>query len=237
MSLHPHPAGPGLAPPSARDIDATELLRPVVEVARAVFGARASSVCLLDVPAQELVFEAVSGEGEEFLVGCRFPARRGIAGYVTMSGETMLVEDLSDDPLFARDIAEATHFVPRSLMAAPLLDGERSLGVLEVLDPVPQPRGHLGDLDLLALLARQASVSLRLTGRGRGAETSRVPTGPPRGEPAVVQPVVAPAATLSDDTRAACLALTELVRTLLQSPPPPGGRPVGGPGGSGRPPD
>ena len=52
-----------------------ELLRSVVEVARAIFGAKASSVLLLDEAANELVFEAVVGEGEENLLGQRFPVR------------------------------------------------------------------------------------------------------------------------------------------------------------------
>ncbi len=51
----------------------------MVDVARAIFGAEASSVFLLDEEADELVFQAVSGQGEEFLVGRRFPAGRGIA--------------------------------------------------------------------------------------------------------------------------------------------------------------
>ncbi len=41
------------------------LLQSVVEVARAIFAARASSVFLLDEEADELVFEAVSGEGAD----------------------------------------------------------------------------------------------------------------------------------------------------------------------------
>ena len=46
-----------------------QLLRSVVEVARAIFGAKASSVFLLDEATDELVFAAVAGEGEEHLVG------------------------------------------------------------------------------------------------------------------------------------------------------------------------
>ena len=49
------------------------LLRSIVEVARAIFGAKASSIFLLDEEADELVFEAVAGEGEEHLVGQRLP--------------------------------------------------------------------------------------------------------------------------------------------------------------------
>jgi hypothetical protein len=56
------------------------LLQSIVDVARAIFDARASSIFLLDEEAGELVLEAVSGEGQEDLVGMRFPSSAGIAG-------------------------------------------------------------------------------------------------------------------------------------------------------------
>ena len=49
------------------------LLQSIVDVARAIFDAKASSVFLHDEATDELVFEAVSGEGEEDLVGIDFP--------------------------------------------------------------------------------------------------------------------------------------------------------------------
>ena len=146
----------------APDADALQLLQSVVEVARAIFGAAASSVFLLDETANELVFQAVSGEGEEHLIGSRFPAHRGIAGWVAMSGEALVVDDLTQDTSFARDIAESTRYVPNSLMAAPLIHADRILGVIEVLDPVAQSRSDLAELDLLLLFAGQASTALRM---------------------------------------------------------------------------
>ncbi|MEU0413441.1 GAF domain-containing protein [Streptomyces griseorubiginosus] len=142
---------------------ALELLQSVVDVARAIFDAQASSVFLLDEDAGELVFQAVSGQGEEFLVGRRFPAGRGIAGWVAVSGEPLVVDDLATHPSFDRSMAESTHYVPSALMAVPLVHGGMVLGVLEVLDPAEQARSSLSELDLLALFARQASVALRLT--------------------------------------------------------------------------
>ena len=139
-----------------------ELLQSVVDVARAIFGAQASSVFLLDEDAQELVFQAVAGQGEGFLVGRRFPAAGGIAGWVVASGEPMVVDDLSHNTAFDRNLAESTRYVPNSLMAAPLVHGERMLGVLEVLDPVEQSRSSLNELDLLALFAKQAAAALRV---------------------------------------------------------------------------
>ncbi|MCU7730683.1 GAF domain-containing protein [Actinoplanes sp. KI2] len=139
-----------------------ELLQSVVDVARAIFGAQASSVFLLDEQADELIFHSVSGRGEGFLVGRRFPAGRGIAGWVLASGEPMVATELSRHAAFDRGLAESTQYVPDSLMAAPLVHGGRMLGVLEVLDPVPQSRSSLDELDLLALFARQAAAALRV---------------------------------------------------------------------------
>ncbi|HBF81100.1 MAG TPA: GAF domain-containing protein [Streptomyces sp.] len=154
MTLTPSPA-PG-------DAARRELLQSVVDVARAIFGAAASSVFLLDEEADELVFQAVSGEGEEFLVGRRFPAGRGIAGWVVTSGEPMVVDDLSSDTSFDRALARSTAYVPDAIMAAPLISDSRVLGVLEVLDPSPQARSGVRELDLLAMFARQAAAALRV---------------------------------------------------------------------------
>lgn len=172
------------------------LLQSVVDVARAIFGAQASSVFLLDEEAQELVFQSVSGRGEGLLVGRRFPATDGIAGWVVASGEPMVVNDLSNNAVFDRDLAESTDYVPSSLMAAPLVYGERMLGVLEVLDPAPQSRSSLDELDLLSLFSRQAAVALRVV----------VDRHPRPG--------------LNPDWQAAALHLVESLRRMLEAPGP-----------------
>jgi len=146
-----------------------ELLASIVSVARAVFGAAAGSILLIDEAAGELVFEATAGEGEEHLVGNRFPIDQGIAGWVAATGEAMIVDDLAASSVFARDIAEGTRYVPDSIMAAPVICGGVVLGVLEVLDPAPQSRSSLGDLDLLTLLAGQAGIALRGVARDAAA--------------------------------------------------------------------
>ncbi len=152
------------------DHDQGRLLQSVVEVARAIFGARASSIFLVDNATNELVFEAVAGEGEGKLIGQRFPATKGIAGWVLAAGEAVAVNDVSGNPAFARDVAESTGYVPLALMAAPLLDQGEGIGVLEVLDYGPCPSSTLGSMELLALLARQATVALGVLRRSRAAQ-------------------------------------------------------------------
>jgi GAF domain-containing protein len=147
-----------------------ELLRSVAEVARAIFGARAASIFLLDEATDELVFEAIAGEGSETLVGRRFPSSTGLAGWVLVTRQPIVIEDVSEDQRFARDFAETTGYVPRGIMAVPLLHQERALGVLEVLDRPQRSRFSLQEMDLLALFGNQAAIALDLLRSARRAK-------------------------------------------------------------------
>jgi GAF domain-containing protein len=148
------------------------LLRSIVEVARAIFTAKASSIFLLDEETDELVFEAVAGEGSESLVGRRFPSSTGIAGFVLVSRQPLVIEDVLQDPRFSREAAQSTGFVPKGLMAVPLLHEERALGVLEVLDRPQEARFTLAEMELLGLFANQAAVALDLLQRARRAQAA-----------------------------------------------------------------
>ncbi len=146
------------------------LLQSIVEVARAIFKAKASSIFLLDEIADELVFEAVSGQGQESLIGERFPSSTGIAGFVLVSRQPLVIEDVLADPRFSREAAEGTGFVPKGLMAVPLLHEERALGVLEVLDRPRDSKFSLAEMELLGLFANQAAIALDLLQRARRAK-------------------------------------------------------------------
>jgi GAF domain-containing protein len=148
------------------------LLQSIVEVARAIFAAKASSIFLLDEEKDELVFEAVAGEGAGTLVGRRFPSSTGVAGWVLVTQQPLVLENVSDDPRFGREAAESTGFVPRGLMAVPLLFDERALGVLEVLDRHQDSPFTLAEMELLGQFANQAAIALDLLQRARRARAT-----------------------------------------------------------------
>ena len=159
------------------EADFRRLLTSVVEVARAIFRARASSIFLLDEKTDELVFEAVAGEGADTLVGQRFPSSTGIAGWVLVTRQPLVIEDVTADPRFGREAAESTGFVPKGLMAVPLLNEERSLGVLEVLDRPSDSRFSMQEMDLLTLFANQSAIALDLLRRARQAQAALADRG------------------------------------------------------------
>ncbi len=149
-----------------------QLLSSVAETARAIFGAKAASIFLYDEESDELVFEAVAGSGGESLLGRRFPSSTGIAGWVLVTRQPLVIEDVSSDPRFAADVASDTGYVPKGIMAVPLLHEERSLGVLEVLDRPAKSAFTLAEMDLLGLFANQAAIALDLMERSRRARSA-----------------------------------------------------------------
>jgi GAF domain-containing protein len=131
-----------------------EPLHAIVDRARETFSAQACSILVHEPESRSLVFAAMSGEGaesvegSESLVGVRIPDGAGVAGWVLARREPLLLEDVAHDRRFAEPIAETIGYVPRRMMAAPLLLDDRVLGVLEVLDAPEQAKwaesGHLG---------------------------------------------------------------------------------------------
>jgi GAF domain-containing protein len=188
------------------------LLQATVEVARAIFKAKAASVFLLDEDADELVFEAVAGEGAGELVGKRFPSSTGVAGWVLTTRQPLVVDDLTSDTRFSLEAAASTGYVPRGLMAVPLLVEERALGVLEVLDRPADSTFTLAEMNVLGLFANQAAVALDLLQRGRRAQAALEGDG----ELGALARIASTLEDADDERRAAGLQLLAALERLLR---------------------
>ena len=116
------------------------------------------------------VFEAVTGEGEDTLVGRRVPSGTGLGGWVVESGQPVVIEDVSADPRWSAEQAKRTGYVPKGIMAAPLMREDRVLGVLYVLDRPERRRFSVAEMELLSLFADQAAVALDLLLNARRVE-------------------------------------------------------------------
>jgi len=124
---------------------------------------------------------------------------------------SIVVDDLTKDTRFSRDAAESTGYVPRSLMAVPLLAEDAALGVLEVLD---RPEGvpfTLAEMDLLGLFGNQAAIALELLRRARRAQAAL----DGEGELAALARFAARLEEADEDKREAGLALLAALERLL----------------------
>jgi len=146
-----------------------------VAAVRALFGAAACSCALVDEEGSSLTYVAADGEGAREILGVVLPVGRGIAGWAVMSGQPIAVRDVTADPRFARDVAEATHYVPTSILAAPLFDeAGDALGVLSVLDSTVNESSEW-TLAVLGTLASQTAALVSVVRRApAAAEASRL---------------------------------------------------------------
>jgi GAF domain-containing protein len=145
-----------LAPPAGAAV-----LRSIVEATVVLFDAEAASIALFDPATNRLVFRVAAGTHGDGVVGVEIPPDQGVAGYVFTTGQPLALSDVAGDARFGRAAAEQTGYVPRSLVAVPLLDDEGTIGVLEVLDKRNKAAFDLRDIELAAVFARQAAVAIR----------------------------------------------------------------------------
>jgi GAF domain-containing protein len=145
-----------LSPPAGEAV-----LRSIVEATAALFDAEAASIALFEPATNELVFRVAAGDQGQGVVGLAIRPDQGVAGYVFTTGQPLALSDVAGDRRFGRAAAEQTGYVPRSLVAVPLIDDEGSIGVLEVLDRRSQAAFDLRDVELASVFARQATVAIR----------------------------------------------------------------------------
>jgi GAF domain-containing protein len=138
----------------------TRLLQSIVNATARLFDAEAASIALFEQDPDRLEFRVAAGEQGAGAVGLTVPPTQGIAGFVFSTGQALSLSDVANDPRFNRDAAEQTGYVPRSIAAAPLIDEEGTLGVLQVLDKRGSPTFSLQDMELLAVFAGQATVAI-----------------------------------------------------------------------------
>jgi signal transduction protein with GAF and PtsI domain len=150
-------------------VDAEPLLSGATAAVRGLFAAAACSVAVVRDEA-DLEYVAADGVGATAIVGVRMPVGRGLSGWVAMSGQPIWVRDPAGDPRFARDVAESTAYVPRSMLLAPVHDvvGE-TVAVLTVLDPEAGPTDD-GALEVLGTLAALVGLVLSTPGPGAGQD-------------------------------------------------------------------
>ncbi len=136
------------------------VLNSIVEAAARIFCAGAASILLVNEDEQVLEFKVACGPVGQNLIGTKYPLDKGIAGYVVMTGQPIATSHVNQDARFDRGFAESTGYVPESILATPLLSGDRIIGVMEVLDKIDAASFGMQDMELLGMFARQAALAI-----------------------------------------------------------------------------
>lgn len=137
--------------------DFEELLQLIAAEAAKLVDAERATIFLLDAEAGEFHARVALGASSDEL---RFDARKGIAGAVIQSGQTMVVEDAYESPLFYPEIDSRTGFRTRNVLCAPIRNNRGEItGVFQVLNK-KDGRFLSDDGQFVEALASQAAVAL-----------------------------------------------------------------------------
>ncbi|MGQ9465940.1 MAG: sigma-54-dependent Fis family transcriptional regulator [bacterium] len=138
-------------------LELSRILDIIIESAKNLLKAEASSLLLLDETTNELYFASVSGEVSERLKNLTVPLDKGIAGACVREGKPKIVNDTARDKDFYPKIDKSTGFLTRSIIAAPLIITGKTIGVIEVLNKKDNQPWTDEDKNLILLIAYQSA--------------------------------------------------------------------------------
>lgn len=145
----------------ASNLSLHETLQNILKAAMEVVEAQGASLFLLNRDnADELIAVAAVGSAADILQGLRVPLGEGVVGWVAREAQPQLVADIAEDPRFYRGVDERTGLQTRSLIAVPLVNADRVIGVIEVVNKSNNRPFDSDDLRLLESMAGTATISV-----------------------------------------------------------------------------
>ncbi len=142
------------------DTDVMGLISKILFAALEAVDSEDGSLLLLSPKDNQLAFVDVIGQSRGELLGYRMPANQGIAGWVLANKTPIIIPDVHKDQRWYSHIDKTTGFQTASILGVPLFDGDRPLGLIEVVNTRSGEPFHESDLDILILVGRLASLAL-----------------------------------------------------------------------------
>jgi len=137
-----------------------ETIDAVMEQVGEIFDPAYWSLLLRNPKNGELKFSLVIGEGVESLEGMRLAKGKGIAGWVAEHCEPVIVEDVSVDSRFNPEVDEYTQFTTKSIIAVPLISGNKVFGVIELINTLEDRIFSPYEMKLLMTIADFAAIAI-----------------------------------------------------------------------------
>jgi signal transduction histidine kinase len=133
-----------------------ELLDELLERIRDALEADTSALLMLDTEREELVARAAKGLEEEVERGTRIPYGKGFAGRIAATRDIVTIEDVDHSYVLNPILHEKG---VKSLLGAPLLVGEKVLGVVHVGTLTPRIFSR-EDAELLRVVSARAALAI-----------------------------------------------------------------------------
>ena len=133
-------------------LDLREVLGAIMEKVSLLLKPKNWSLLLVDEHSGDLRFEIAVSPASAQLKGIRLKKGEGIAGWVALHGEPLLIPDVTAD--------QAVAFTTRSIVCVPLKSKNRVLGVVELLNNLDEGEFSEADLKILSTIADFAAIAI-----------------------------------------------------------------------------
>ncbi len=139
------------------DIDA--LLTYILESAMRLVSCESSSILFVDDSGEKLFFSVALGpkgvEAKKFIVDME----GSIAGWVAMHNESVIINDVANDPRHDKRVQDSTGYMSKKMVAVPMRLQDKCIGVIELINKSGDADFTAEDMYFLQMLADQSAVA------------------------------------------------------------------------------
>lgn len=144
----------------ASTLELNTLLKNIMDVAVELVEAEEASILLYDQLSRRLYFETATNMDRSPSLQRLSVPEESIAGWVALNRQPQIVNNVRQDERHFESIDQQTNFRTRSIIAVPLLNKQKLIGVLEVLNKKQGLLFDLVDQQVLQALAAQAAIAI-----------------------------------------------------------------------------
>jgi HD-GYP domain-containing protein (c-di-GMP phosphodiesterase class II) len=158
-------------------LNAEEVREKALEATCELLRCETASLLLLDAEKNELYWETALGDaGKELQKTLRLAVNeKSIAGFVALSGESLVLNDVQSDPRHFKKrgspVGLESDFVTQTMICVPLKRKDRIVGVLQAINKSPHAQAHstakhpwpefsVEDRTLLETLSHQVAIAI-----------------------------------------------------------------------------
>ncbi|WP_243358524.1 PP2C family protein-serine/threonine phosphatase [Fundidesulfovibrio terrae] len=142
-------------------IDVDDVLERIMTASRQALDAETCSLLLTEQETGDLVFTVAQGPvADKLPKGHVLRRGEGVAGWVQLNAQPVLVPDAYADPRFNPEVDRRTGYRTRTIMCVPLAVKNRLIGVAALINKNGGGPFTGEDLELFTIIAAQASIAI-----------------------------------------------------------------------------
>lgn len=141
-------------------IERKKLLETIMNTTTKALKAKGSSIILLDPDSGELYFEVATGNNADQIKQIRMKPGEGVAGWVALHGEPVLISNAARDPRWSSKVSDASAITTKNMICVPVHSNGALLGVLQVINKKGNQTFTQKDMKLLHAMSAYVAMAL-----------------------------------------------------------------------------